>query len=220
MINICSRCGLYRADKTIELTASGAKAVAVCPECGFPQPFLRLPLLVLSGASGTGKSAVCGALTGQLPGVVMLDSDILWRPEFNNPERYRDYFETWLRMAKNIGQSGRPVLLVGAGIGVPANLKNCIERRYFSAVHYLALVCDDEILEKRLKARPAWRSAAAPEWVESQISFNHWFREEAPKGTPPVELLDTSTASLPETASRVSVWVTEKLASIIISDSL
>jgi hypothetical protein len=73
----------------------------------------------------------------------------------------------WLRLAKNISQVGQPMVLFGAGVGVPANLEECVERRYFAVIHYLALVCDDAVLEqrqpgrnrrsrRRLDWRPAW----------------------------------------------------------------
>jgi hypothetical protein len=71
-------------------------------------------------ASGSGKSTVCNHLIGKLQQLVLLDSDILWRESFNTPEnKYADFFETWLRMCKNIAQSGRPVVLFGAGLGYP-----------------------------------------------------------------------------------------------------
>jgi AAA domain len=126
MLNICFNCGVYRADKVIEPQGP----FAVCPECGYKQAFLRLPLLIVSGASGVGKSTVCHHLLGQLNDVVLLDSDILWRPEFDQPEdHYRDFFETWLRLCKNISQSGWPVVLFGAGVGVPENMDPCVEQQ-------------------------------------------------------------------------------------------
>ena len=112
---------------------------------------------------------------------MLLDADILWCPAFDKPDDgYRDFFEIWLRMAKNIGQSGRPVVLFGAGAGVPENIEPCVERRYFSAVHRLALVCDDDVLVERLRARPQWRNAGTTAFVESQVAFNRWFRETGP----------------------------------------
>lgn len=48
-------------------------------------------------------------------------------------------------MAKNISQPGRSVVLVGAGMGVPENIEPCVELRYFAEVHYLAMVCTDDI---------------------------------------------------------------------------
>lgn len=53
MINVCYNCGIYRADKLID--PSGP--FAICPEYGFKHPFRQLPLLVVSGASGAGKSS-------------------------------------------------------------------------------------------------------------------------------------------------------------------
>jgi ribosomal protein L32 len=152
MINVCYQCGQYRADKIIDPTGP----YAVCPECGHRHRFHYLPLLIVTGASGAGKTAVCQQLTGQFQDAALLDSDILWRSEFNHPENdYREYFDTWLRVCKNISQSGQSVVLFGAGVGVPDNLKDCVECRYFSAIKYLALVCSGDILAERLQKRPA-----------------------------------------------------------------
>ncbi len=98
MFNVCFQCGIYRADKIID--PSGP--YAICPECGYKHRFQMRPLLIVSGASCAGKSAVCQALLGQISEAVLLDSDILWRPEFNSPQtRYRDFFETWLRLGES-----------------------------------------------------------------------------------------------------------------------
>ncbi|MBN1400030.1 MAG: AAA family ATPase, partial [Anaerolineae bacterium] len=176
---------MYRADKAI----SGDGSHAICPECGHAHAFLRLPLLLVSGASGAGKSTACHHLLGQESRVVVLDSDILWRREFDQPEtHYRDYFELWLRMCKNIGQSGRPVVLFGAGFGVPENLDPCVERRYFSALHYLAFVCDEDELTRRLRARPAWRNSSHEAFVKEHVRFNGWFRANARSYEPPITL--------------------------------
>ena len=116
MINVYFNCGQLRADKTIDLEGP----YAICPECGHKHPFLRLPLMVVSGASGAGKTTICHQLLVKVNDAVLLDSDILWRAEFNQPENnYRDFFETWLRVAKGISQSGRPTVLFGTGLGIP-----------------------------------------------------------------------------------------------------
>ena len=202
MMNVCFQCGMYHADKLID--SSGP--FAICPDCGYKHPFQQLPLLIVSGASGAGKTAVCQHLVGQMTQAVLLDIDILWRPEFNTPDtNYRDFFETWLRVCKNISQSGRPVVLFGAGVGVPENLENCIERRYFLNIHYLALVCSDEILSERLRARPAWRDAQAPAFIEENIRFNRWFKTRG--GQPVIDLIDTTKASPHETARQVAGWI-------------
>ncbi|MBN2394784.1 MAG: AAA family ATPase [Anaerolineae bacterium] len=204
MFNVCHQCGLYRADKTID----PAGPYAICPECGYKHTFRYLPLLIVSGASGTGKSTICNELVGHFTDAVLLDSDILWCPAFNNPENdYRDFFEIWLRMSKNIGQSGQPVVLFGAGAGVPGNIEPCVERRYFSAVHYLALTCDDDILTARLRARPQWRASADDAFSQTQIDFNRWFRETGPTLDPPITTLDTTHSVTEETVKQVAHWI-------------
>lgn len=204
MLNVCHECGVYRADKIIDPNGP----VAICPQCGHKHSFLQLPLLIVSGASGAGKSSVCQYLLGQRNHIVLLDSDILWRPEFNKPENnYSDFFETWLRMCKNIAQSGRPVVLFGAGIGVPDNVESCVERRYFSGVHYLSLVCDDDLLARRLRERPAWRESGGQAYIEDQIRFNQWFKTRPGDTQPEIALLDTTYASLEQSAGQVLEWI-------------
>jgi hypothetical protein len=205
MMNVCFQCGMYRADKIID--PSGP--FAICPECGYQHSFLYLPLLVVSGASGTGKSTVCNHLIGRYQESVLLDSDILWRAEFNTPnDNYRDYFETWLRVCKNISQSGRPVVLFGAGAGVPENLEGCIERRYFSSIKYLALVCSDEVLSERLWQRPEWRGTRDPRYIEVHQRFNQWFTDyNKTENQPPITIVDTSQKSLGETVKEVEDWI-------------
>jgi len=204
-MNVCFQCGMYHADKIID--PSGP--FAICPDCGYQHPFRYLPLLVVSGASGTGKSTVCNHLTGRYQESVLLDSDILWRAEFNTAnDNYREYFETWLRVCKNISQSGRPVVLFGAGAGVPENLEGCIERRYFSSIRYLALVCSNEILSERLQQRPIWRGTRDPKYIEDHLRLNQWFiNYNKNEKHPPITIIDTSQKSLSETSKEVEGWL-------------
>ncbi len=197
---------MYHADKMID--PSGP--FAICPECGYKHPFRQSPLFIVSGASGAGKTTVCQYLLGKITQAVLLDSDILWRPEFNTPDtNYRDFFETWLRVCKNISQSGQPVVLFGSGVGVPENIENRIERRYFSKIHYLALVCSDETLPERLQQRPVWRGTREPAYIEESIRFNHWFKTY--DSQPVIKLLDTTNTNLEETARQVASWIDESI---------
>ena len=202
MFNVCPNCGEYRADKSI--VAEGA--YAVCPICEYRQKFAQLPLFVLTGASGVGKTTLCLALAADVKDFVIMESDILWRDEFNQPATdYRNYRETWLRVCKNISQAGKPVVLCGAG--VPAQFEQCIERRYFSSVHYLALICEDEILTSRLRNRPAWRDSFKDEYIKGHIAFNRWLKNNAQKTEPPMSLLDVSAVTVTESVAGVKQWL-------------
>jgi hypothetical protein len=203
MIYVCFQCGVYRADKIIDPEGP----YAICPECGYKHPFRFSPLLVVSGASGTGKSAVLQRLIGKVNSVIQLESDIIWRSEFNHPEdEYRNFFESWLRIAFNIGQSGRPVVIFGAGFGVPTNLENLMERRYFSDIKYLALVCDEIELKNRLLMRAEWRGITE-DFIQRQIEYNQWLKDEGSVGNPPVDIIDTSDSPLERTEDQVRKWL-------------
>lgn len=200
MFNVCYNCGLYHADKQVDYDLS----VALCPACNFRHPITILPLFIVGGASGTGKSTVLPKLVGTIDEVVLLEADILW----GQTSATSNFFEVWLRIAKNIAQSGLPVALFGAGFVVPENLESCIERRYFSTIHYLGLTCSEEAQIERLQSRPTWRHTA--EILDEQVAFNRWVRENAEKTTPPIELLDTTNISVEETAAQIRAWIKRK----------
>ena len=200
MFDFCPTCGDYRDDKFID------GAYVVCPKCGYSRQFIRLPLFILIGASGVGKTTVCLDLAAKIKDVVVMESDILWRSEFDQPEtNYREYREIWLRLCKNISQAGKPVVLCGGG--EPTQFEQCLQRRYFSALHYLALVCDDQILASRLRSRPTWRAKVEDRVVNEQVAFNRWLLNNAPTTEPPITLLDTSEITVDETVERVEQWI-------------
>ena len=205
MLNVCTACGLSHVEP--EFDAAGQ---LVCSSCGARREFRRLPLFLVGGPAGAGKSTAAAALLGVLTEVVVIESDLLWRREFNTPEDgYNSYLRLWLRLAAHISQSGRPVALFGAGFAVPHGVEPLPERRLFEAVHYLGLVCDDETLVARLRARPAWRHTPG-ELIDEHVKFNHWLKEQAGATDPPVTLLDTTAATAGETASLVAAWLRER----------
>jgi hypothetical protein len=91
-------------------------------------------------------------------------------------EDYHDFHETWLRIAKNINQSGKPCALFTAGSVIPNSIDPRIERRCVSTVHYLALVADDETLRERLRERPDWRGTTTDEFIQRQFEFSRWLQ--------------------------------------------
>lgn len=176
MFDVCQRCGSWNPAKSIDPTGP----LAICPDCGFAHPFRRLPLLILTGASGSGKTAVCSGLSTVADEIVALESDVIWGFVPADPDGgYATYRNLWLRLCKNISQSGKPVLLCGSC--VPDQYPSLVERRYFSNLHFLALTMRDEVLQARLRARPNWRRSGTDAFLEDQRHFNRWFIK---NGTP------------------------------------
>lgn len=199
---------MWTADPRV--ITDGAGAVLDCVSCGHREPFRRLPLFAITGPSGTGKSTV-GRLLVDLLGTrtVVLEQDLLWVGALRDPSGdSADFRQTWLRLAASIHQNGRPVVLCGTV--APPQFEEWPERVLFSDIHYLALTCAPEVLRERLRARPAWRGWDEDR-IEEMLEFDTWIRENAAHTNPPMTLLDTTGATVPDTATTVATWVNNRL---------
>ena len=165
----------------------------------------KLPLFVISGASCVGKTAMCEVLFQRETQYIVLDSDLLWNDVYNTPEDdYRKYREIWLRLSSNISQIGMPVVICGCA--VPKQYEQCKSRNNFSNIFYMALVSDDDVLEKRMRKG---RDVRDENWIKSSIDFNNWLKDNADKVTPNIKLLDTLDLTPEEAALLADTWIQE-----------
>ena len=93
------------------------------------------------------------------------------------------------------------------GCAIPTNVEPCVERRWFAETHYLALVADPDGLRERLKARPEWRSSGGEDFIERNIEYDAWLRHHAAQQSPPITLVDTTGATVEESAASVASWL-------------
>jgi len=204
MFNVCPNCGEYDESKQVLHSPVRAK----CGTCEFEHPFRALPLFVVTGASGAGKTTAALQLGQSVQPFVILDQDILWSDAFNKPdEDFNTFRNTWLRMVKNIHQAGKSVILFGSAI--PEQYERCTERRYLSEINYMALYCRKEVLTERLKARPQWRQSASDENLVAMLQFNNWLYENAAKTSPKMHLLDTSDIDVEDTGRAIIAWASK-----------
>src|SRR5207248_11520779 len=69
---ICPHCGAYALNNTERNPSS-----TTCSQCGKTKPANILPLFVVTGASGAGKTSVIPALRQLLPECIIFDKDLL-----------------------------------------------------------------------------------------------------------------------------------------------
>ncbi|APX98334.1 P-loop NTPase family protein [Natronorubrum daqingense] len=194
------------------MAVDSGESVVVCPECGHEQSIRQEPLLIVSGAGGTGKSAVLHELRGTRDDAVLLDSDVVWRDEFWDEIDW--YVQTWLRLCRDIAQSKRPPVLFGAGLGVPASIEAHPQHECFSEIHYLVLVCDEDEQERRLRARPSGRHpgefAMDQSDIDAQVEFNQWFKNTADDED--FTVIETTDATVEETTAQVDEWISSHVS--------
>ncbi|MDR2505854.1 MAG: AAA family ATPase [Oscillospiraceae bacterium] len=170
-------------------------------------PTKKQPLFIVSGASGVGKSCACEVLFQRETDYVVLESDILWNNIFDGDpdDGYRAYRELWLTMCANISQIGKPCVLCGCG--EPRHFEVCGARKYFTDIYYLAIVCSDDVMERRMREG---RGINDKNRIASSLHFNRWLQENGEKTEPSMTLLDNSDLTPEETAQQIEKWIIEK----------
>lgn len=171
-------------------------------------PTNKQPLFIVTGASCVGKSTMCEELFKKETDYIVIESDLLWNDTFNTPnDDYCAYRRLWMRLCANIAQIKLPVVLCGCAI--PAQFEQQPERAFFTNIHYLAVVCDDNCLEKRLREG---RKVEDQNWLKSSLEFNNWLKENACKTVPEISLLDNSQLSAEEAAVVADAWIKERIS--------
>ncbi|MFA5031727.1 MAG: hypothetical protein WC614_01790 [bacterium] len=209
MFGICPNCGKYSEDK--EVIPDGS--FLICPFCNYRQKFLRMPLLVITGASGTGKSSAYKELlySDKKPNAIMLEGDLLWRKGFADAEGgIPEYRNVWLLVCSHISQNKLPVALF-LSIS-PGEFEKCPNRKYFSEIHYLALVCRNEELKDRLYKRELWRfPEERDKQIQVHLDWNQSFLKDFYKKQYSVDVLDNSDITVQDTILKITGWINSKI---------
>jgi hypothetical protein len=179
-----------------------------CASCG--RTWLRLPLFVLNGATGVGKSAVGEAAMPLLPECVHIDGDAFWSNDFfGDRAAVARYYAHCLRVAIEISQSGRPVVFRGANN--PDRWRGSPLTTYFTGIHYLGLHADPDVHERRLRVRELPDDISLHPEFPHFLNHNRWIRENAARTDPPMTPLDLTALSPDEAAAEVAMWVRARL---------
>ncbi|MGN6671954.1 MAG: hypothetical protein ACTHMA_01560 [Thermomicrobiales bacterium] len=201
---ICVACGAWTEPP--HLVTSDGTLYSVCPECDYREPFVQWPLWWIAGSPGAGKSTLTPLLRARLPECIVFEGEAIdfWR--FEGPASdYSSLYNQWLKVAWEIASNDRPVVMLATAL--PEQLDACTLRNRFSAMHYLGLVCAEATQAARLRARPAWRKSAAPEFIQQACGFTAHLRAEVRPDQPSITLHDTTGLTPAASADWVAAWV-------------
>jgi predicted kinase len=180
-----------------------------CPHCAGERPFVRPPLLVVTGTAGIGKSTVCARLAGKIAGAVLLDADIFAEDLVSVASQKRDYPAFWrsmMRLAHEVAQND--VVVVYFSTMMPEQvLANRDVLAYFESVHFLCLTCPPDVLRARLASRAG--SDAATERVDVWLEFDSALVVAASR-IPTAAVVDVS-GSIDEVEQDVDDWIRSNL---------
>lgn len=195
----CDGCGEW-ADHGVERAVNAIRLH--CTRCGHKatRQMRLLPLFIVTGASGAGKSSVVAELRCLIPDWEVFETDILW----DSGGDWHFVRQNWLRIAHSIAQSGRPTLLCGTLL--PQDIDRCDHRDLFSQIHYAGLHCDAPTLAARLRTRPAWPLCTEAFIAEHQ-QFSRWLLDHATTAfDPPLHVIDTTHIGIAEVAQQIRDW--------------
>jgi len=184
----------------------------------------KLPLFIITGTSGVGKSTLLKVLSEKdNKNYIALEGDLLWNEVYDTPDDgYMSYRKLWLNMCDNITQQiGMPVVLCGCNV-LPEQFEKLAERQAFSEIHYMALVCDEETITSRIEARIKYGGTIhdisyihdeswIKNWIKDAAEENKWLIGNAETTTPKIRLLDTTKMTPEEAANIVDTWILERI---------
>ncbi|RFU64425.1 nucleoside kinase [Peribacillus saganii] len=166
----------------------------------------KFPLFIITGASGSGKSFVIKELRRIMPDYVVLDYDgiLQFLKDDSGKVDKLQIQSIWLRVARNIAESGRKTII--CGLIKPEDIELCKDFRFFKHIYYLILHCDEKTREIRLRERKTVKD----EKIRRINKLAKWFIEIADKYEPQMPIIDTSITDVTEVAEQIRDWIHEQ----------
>jgi energy-coupling factor transporter ATP-binding protein EcfA2 len=192
----CDECGAY-AIRRRSLHAGIAEFR--CDACQRELTQRVLPLCIVTGASGVGKTTILPHLQRLLPEYGVLDKDAMWARDWDMA--YNNLF----RVASALAQGGRGTVIVGTII--PAHIDGLSDRDLVGRIAYANLHCDDATRARRLRHRRTW-GLPDPAFIDAHREFAQWLLDNAAQRfVPPMPTFDTTATPPGEVAVGVAAWV-------------
>ena len=165
-----------------------------------------MKLFLITGTCGAGKSTVKDLLSEQLDTqkFACVDSDevgLNWW-DYAGTDKEEKYSEDALRSAVEMAE-GKDLVFVSCLNPIDYYKKINVPKE-IDATYFIALCPTDEIIEQRLKARPADRGFTSDEKIKPHIQYNVFFRNNKSKFQ---LFIDNSEMSEENTAKRITEFL-------------
>lgn len=168
----------------------------------------KLPLFIVTGASGVGKTTVMDELRVQMPDFDVFSTDI---DNFGTTAAkldYQDRFNLLLHFAHFVAKSGRGTIICGTFM--PWDVQKCDTYDTFSELCFINLHCDDATRNNRLRNR-ADKEMWTDDMLKQHEQFAQWLLDHAESDyNPPMPTIDTSNTPTSEVAKQIKRYVTLK----------
>ena len=181
------------------------QGTAICSQCGAENEIPSVPLFVVTGGSGCGKSTVSIGLLRKRNPYLVVDADFLAHGK-GGLDTWDAYYNYTCIVSLTLARNQRPIVLVG-GMH-PSQVENAKTSAFFSAVHFLVIACDATAQTARLKGRSA--TQPAEESIDNAVKQSRWIVEGAGQ-RPNATVLDTTGWTREQAVSYADRWILERL---------
>lgn len=165
----------------------------------------KLPLFIVTGASGVGKTRVMNDLRSILPDFDVFSTDDDNFGTTGSKIDYQDRFNILLHIANAVAKSGRGSIICGTFM--PWDAKKCDTYNCFSKVCFINLHCEDNTRNNRLRNRED-KVNWTDEMLESHKQFAQWLLDNAESAyDPPMPTIDTTETPSKEVAEQIKDYV-------------
>ena len=192
----CYQCGRYTIKRSELKHCTG---YFMCGNCGWQFTKTVPPLFIVTGASGSGKSAIIEPLQHLLTEYGVFDKDQLWARDWDMAAN--DFF----RIASALAQGSKKTVIVGTII--PEHLEGLSDRDLVGEIFYINLHTDDQTRRTRLLTRRKW-SLPEEDFILNHARFAAQLLMGAEtKFGHPMPIFDTTHKSSQKVAEQVADWI-------------
>jgi len=165
----------------------------------------KLPLFIVTGASGVGKTTVMHELRSLMPEFVVFSTD---NDNFGTTAEkleYQDRYNLLLHFANSVAKSGRGTIICGTFM--PWDAEKCDTYKAFHEVCFINLHCDDETRNYRLRNRED-KAMWTDDMLKQHEEFAQWLLDNADTAyNPPMPTIDTTQTPPSEVAEQIKSYV-------------